>query len=95
MQRGEAKWKRENKIWPGQVKIVASTAKHVEGLVTRRCGGWLVRYIASFLSPHVYRGTLAMGTIPNYRGRGIGYRLVVAVLEQARKVDLVRVEASV
>jgi GNAT superfamily N-acetyltransferase len=33
---------------------------------------------------HAHRGTLGMGIVPAWRGRGLGLRLVKAILEQAR-----------
>jgi RimJ/RimL family protein N-acetyltransferase len=44
---------------------------------------------------HAHRGTLGMGIIPSYRGRGLGLRLINATLAQARKTGFVRVELSV
>lgn len=44
---------------------------------------------------HAHRGTLGMGIVPSYRGRGLGLRLINATLTQARKVGFVRVELSV
>ncbi|MER9586132.1 GNAT family protein [Mesorhizobium sp. M0276] len=44
---------------------------------------------------HAHRGTLGMGIIPSYRGRGLGLRLINATLAQARRAGFVRVELSV
>ena len=42
-----------------------------------------------------HRGTLGMGIVPAYRGRGIGLRLIQATLAQARVARFVRVELDV
>lgn len=36
-----------------------------------------------------------MGIVPDYRGRGLGLRLINAALAQARKIGFVRIELSV
>jgi RimJ/RimL family protein N-acetyltransferase len=42
-----------------------------------------------------HRGTLGMGVVPAYRGRGIGFRLINAALGQAHESGFLRVEFSV
>ena len=42
-----------------------------------------------------HRGTLGMGVVPAYRGRGIGLRLIRATLAQAQVAHFVRVELDV
>ncbi|MFQ0815349.1 acetyltransferase [Brucella anthropi] len=76
------------------LNMIGQGNPHVVAVVDDTVVGWcdISRH---FFPTHAHRGTLAMGIIPNYRGCGIGCRLVVAALEQARKVDLVRVELSV
>ncbi|QPC95034.1 GNAT family N-acetyltransferase [Mesorhizobium sp. INR15] len=56
--------------------------------------GWcdIVRHS---LPIHAHRGTLGMGIIPAYRGRGIGRRLIHATLAQARRAGMVRVGLAV
>jgi ribosomal protein S18 acetylase RimI-like enzyme len=44
---------------------------------------------------HLHRGTLDMGVVPDYRGRGIGARLMDQALKQAFATGFVRVELSV
>jgi len=44
---------------------------------------------------HSHRGTLGMGLVPEYRGRGIGARLMDRTLTQAFTTGFVRVELSV
>jgi ribosomal protein S18 acetylase RimI-like enzyme len=44
---------------------------------------------------HSHRGTLGMGVIPDYRGRGIGARLMDQTLKQAFATGFVRIEFNV
>jgi RimJ/RimL family protein N-acetyltransferase len=44
---------------------------------------------------HFHRGTLGMGVVPDYRGRGIGARLMDQALKKAFATGFVRVELSV
>jgi RimJ/RimL family protein N-acetyltransferase len=48
-----------------------------------------------FFPAHAHRGTLGMGIVPAYRGRGLGLRLVQAVLDEARRSGFVRIELDV
>lgn len=46
--------------------------------------------------PFRHRGTLGVGMLPPYRGRGLGRRLILAALDRAREVPgLERVELTV
>jgi RimJ/RimL family protein N-acetyltransferase len=45
-----------------------------------------------FFPAHAHRGTLGMGIIPAYRGRGLGIRLLNATLERAFDAGFVRIE---
>lgn len=47
------------------------------------------------IDSHAHRGTLGMGIIPGYRGRGLGTRLITATLDAARKAGLRRIELDV
>jgi len=44
---------------------------------------------------HAHRGALGMGIVPDYRGRGLGLRLINAALAEARRIGIVRIELSV
>ena len=44
---------------------------------------------------HAHRGTLGIGVVPDYRGRGIGARLMDQTLQQAFATGFVRIEFSV
>jgi RimJ/RimL family protein N-acetyltransferase len=48
-----------------------------------------------FFPSHAHGGSLGMGILPGYRGRGLGRRLIEAALQAAREAGLVRVELSV
>lgn len=67
---------------------------HVVAIAGNRAVGWcdITRH---FFPAHAHRGSLAMGLIPEFRGRGLGRRLIEAALEQARERDFLRVELSV
>lgn len=43
---------------------------------------------------HAHRGTLGMGIIPAYRGRGLGRQLIETTLDAAHRQGIVRVELS-
>ena len=67
---------------------------HVVATESNRVVGWcdISRH---FFPSHAHRGTLAMGIIPGYRGRGVGSRLITAALDQARRAGFIRIELSV
>jgi len=67
---------------------------HVVATVENRVVGWC-DVSRHFFPSHAHRGTLAMGIIPEYRGRGLGNRLIAAALVQARQAGLIRIELSV
>jgi RimJ/RimL family protein N-acetyltransferase len=46
-------------------------------------------------SAHSHRGTLGIGVIPDYRGRGIGARLMDQTLKQAFAAGFIRIELNV
>lgn len=48
-----------------------------------------------FFPAHAHRGTLGMGVVPAYRGRGLGARLINSTLEAAFGVGFVRIELDV
>ena len=48
-----------------------------------------------FFAAHAHRGTLGMGVVPACRGRGLGLRLIQAVLDEARGAGFVRIELDV
>ncbi|XUY26337.1 N-acetyltransferase family protein [Agrobacterium sp. rho-8.1] len=67
---------------------------HVVATVENRVVGWcdISRHV---FPTHAHRGTLAMGIIPGFRGRGLGARLVAAALSQARDARFIRIELAV
>lgn len=48
-----------------------------------------------YFPAHAHRGTVGMGIVPEYRGRGIGARLLSAAIDKARAKDMLRIELSV
>jgi RimJ/RimL family protein N-acetyltransferase len=48
-----------------------------------------------FFPALAHRGTLGMGIIPAYRGRGLGSRLIRTTIEQAQRAGFVRIECDV
>ncbi|OCJ43179.1 GNAT family N-acetyltransferase [Agrobacterium rubi] len=67
---------------------------HVVATIENTVVGWcdISRHV---FPTHAHRGTLGMGIIPGYRGRGLGARLMAAALEQARDAGFIRIELSV
>ena len=63
-------------------------------LADREVVGWCDIQRHGFPS-RAHRGTLGMGIVPAYRGRGIGLRLIRATLARARVAGFVRVELDV
>jgi RimJ/RimL family protein N-acetyltransferase len=48
-----------------------------------------------FFPSRAHRGTLGMGVVPQWRGRGVGRRLLDATMAEARRVGFNRVELDV
>jgi len=48
-----------------------------------------------FFPTHAHRGSLGMGIIPAFRGRGLGFRLITKALNEAWSAKFSRVELSV
>lgn len=67
---------------------------HIVATEGDRVVGWcdITRH---FFPSHAHRGSLAMGIIPEFRGQGLGRRLIAVALERARQENFVRVELSV
>lgn len=56
-------------------------------------GGCDVR--REFFSSRAHRGTLGLGLLPEWRGRGVGRRLLEATLAMARRAGFKRIELDV
>lgn len=67
---------------------------HMVAVAADRVVGWcdISRH---FFPSHAHRGSLGMGIIPEFRGKGIGHRLMIAALDKAREEGFLRVELSV
>jgi RimJ/RimL family protein N-acetyltransferase len=48
-----------------------------------------------FFASRAHRGTLGMGLAPQWRGRGVGWRLLNAALKKARRGGFTRIELDV
>ena len=73
---------------------VASMATQFVALDGERVIGWCDVFPDA--QPTIrHRGSLGMGVIAEFRGRGLGGRLLVATLEDARRKGLTRVELEV
>lgn len=75
-------------------KIIAENAPAFFALSGQQVVGWID------IKPHPeegvrHRGTLGMGIQHDFRGRGIGARLMEAALAKAKKRGLIRVELTV
>jgi RimJ/RimL family protein N-acetyltransferase len=63
-------------------------------LAGREVIGWCdVR--REFFPSRAHRGTLGMGLLPEWRGQGVGRRLIEATLAQARRLGFIRIELDV
>ena len=74
--------------------MIERTNPHMVAIAGDRVVGWcdITRH---FFPAHAHRGSLAMGLVPEFRGRGLGRRLIDAALGQARERGFLRVELSV
>ena len=74
--------------------MIAQGNPHVVAVAEGGVVGWCdIR--RHFFPSHRHRGSLGMGIIPAYRGSGLGKRLMLAALEQARVAEFIRIELSV
>lgn len=76
------------------LNMIRQRNPHFVAMVEGRVIGWcdITRH---FFPAHAHRGSLGMGIIAEYRGKGLGRRLVAAALEKARQEGFIRVELSV
>ncbi|ESX80096.1 MULTISPECIES: GNAT family N-acetyltransferase [unclassified Mesorhizobium] len=76
------------------LNMIKQRNPHIVATEGDRVVGWcdITRH---FFPSHAHRGSLAIGIIPDYRGQGLGRRLITAALEKARQENFVRVELSV
>ena len=56
--------------------------------------GWC-DILRQVLPTKAHCGALGMGVLPTFRGRGVGLRLITALLDRAWAANLVRIELSV
>ena len=67
---------------------------HIVATDGDRVVGWC-DITRDFFPTHRHCGSLGMGIIPDYRGKGLGRRLIAAALEKARQESFARIELSV
>jgi RimJ/RimL family protein N-acetyltransferase len=76
----------EGNLYNGNPMLVAVASREVIGWCDVR---------REHFPSWAHRGTLGMGLLPDWRGRGLGRRLIEATLAQARRLGLKRVELDV
>jgi RimJ/RimL family protein N-acetyltransferase len=83
---------------PDTLRFVKSSLENWNPMMVALAGdkviGWCdVR--REFFPSRAHRGTLGMGLLPEWRGRGVGRRLLEATLAQARRSGFKRIELDV
>ena len=83
---------------PDTLRFVKSNLENGNPMMVALAGdkviGWCdVR--REFFPSRAHRGTLGMGVLPQWRGRGVGRRLLEATLAQARRSGFKRIELDV
>ena len=83
---------------PDTLRFVKSNLENGNPMMVALAGdkviGWCdVR--REFFPSRAHRGTLGMGLLPEWRGRGVGRRLLEATLAQARRSGFKRIELDV
>ena len=83
---------------PDTLRFVKSNLENGNPMMVALAGdkviGWCdVR--REFFPSRAHRGTLGMGLLPEWRGRGLGQRLLEATLAQARRSGFKRIELDV
>lgn len=76
------------------LNMITQGNPHVVATADNRVVGWC-DISRQFFPSRAHRGELGMGIIPGYRGQGLGRRLIVAALNQAREAGFIRIELSV
>lgn len=76
------------------LNMIKQRNPHIVATAGDRVVGWcdISRH---FFPSHSHRGSLAMGIITDFRGQGLGRRLIEAALDKAKQEGFIRVELSV
>ena len=83
---------------PDTLRFVKSNLENGNPMMVALAGGKVVGWCdvrREFFPSRAHRRTLGMGLLPEWRGRGIGRRLLEATLAQARRSGFKRIELDV
>lgn len=83
---------------PDTVRFVKSNLENGNPMMVALAGGTVIGWCdirREFFPSRAHRGTLGMGLLPEWRGRGVGRRLLEATLAQARRSGFKRIELDV
>ena len=80
------------------LRFVKSNLESGSPMLVALAGGKVIGWCdvrREFFPSRAHRGTLGMGLLPEWRGRGVGRRLLEATLAQARRSGFKRIELDV
>jgi RimJ/RimL family protein N-acetyltransferase len=83
---------------PDTLRFVKSNLESGNPMMIALAGGKVIGWCdirREFFPSRAHRGTLGMGLLPEWRGRGVGRRLLEATLAQARRSGFKRIELDV
>ena len=83
---------------PETLRFVKSNLENGNPMMVALAGDKVVGWCdvrREFFPSRAHRGTLGMGLLPEWRGRGLGQRLLEATLAQARRSGFKRIELDV
>ena len=83
---------------PDTLRFVKSNLENGNPMMVALAGGKVVGWCdvrREFFPSRAHRGTLGMGLLPEWRGRGLGQRLLEATLARARRSGFKRIELDV
>jgi RimJ/RimL family protein N-acetyltransferase len=83
---------------PDTLRFVKSNLENGNPMMVALAGGKVIGWCdvrREVFPSRAHRGTLGMGLLPEWRGRGVGRRLLEATLAQARRSGFKRIELDV
>jgi RimJ/RimL family protein N-acetyltransferase len=83
---------------PDTLRFVKSNLENGNPMMVALAGGEVIGWCdvrREFFPSRAHRGTLGMGLLPEWRGRGLGQRLLEATLAQTRRSGFKRIELDV